>query len=747
MGASLRTILLASASAGGLLIHVSAAQAWQPRDNSAAPTGLDEIIVTAQKRQENLQDTPISITVMSGDDLQTRGITTINDFASGAVPALRMAPSYGRSSTMMIGMRGVVPSDPGQISRDPVVGVYVDGVYLGRAQGLGAELFDIERIEVLRGPQGTLFGRNAVGGALSIVTRKPSGEWGADITAGVRNFDGYNVKAHVDLPEVAGIRVKIDGLISKRDSWIENPLKGQADWYDIDRKGLRISALWQPTDTIEIQYSFDISRDGQGNGYQHVRELLDGAPPLAPIFSLEPDPVSVSRAGVPLQLNMGKSHGHHIHASWEMSDALTLRSITAFRSLHQTTNENAGGSFMAYRPNGTFGRYSQSWVDQDQFSQEVQLIGSLPNLDFVLGGFYYEEDGADSSYASQTAMFNSTGTGYIILPEPVGGPAPDRASEAHAKSTAVFGHATWTPPVLDERLHLTAGLRWTRDRKQGELTALRGESTPFAFRFRSSRVDPAFAIGYDLSDGVNTYLRWGRAYRAGGANSRSATYRAFDPEQLTSWEAGLKMDFLDRRARLNIAAYTSRFTNRQVDFSNPVNPSNLETVNLDVPMKMKGIELDLTVRPTQPLTLGLNYVYTHTTKPHETDPFTGNSVTTVPAYTPSHAATGSLDYEFEPFSFGTLRVHADAVYSGSFHSLATAPKTASHVLLNGRITLGEIRLGNDETELSLSLWGKNLTNKRWVQFQYYLQGRGLNNVLLTNFAEPRTYGLEARLKF
>lgn len=747
MTVSVRTVLLVSVSVSGLFSETSVAQAVQKGIEAGPAARLDEIVVTAQKRQENLQDTPISIAVLSGEALETRGLTNLHDFASGAVPALRMAPAYGRSSTLMIGMRGVVPSDPGQISRDTVVGIYVDGVYLGRAQGLGAELFDIERIEVLRGPQGTLFGRNAVGGALSIVTRKPSGEFGGDLTAGIQNYDGYHLKGHLDLPEVAGISIKVDGLITKRDGWVKNPLKGQANWYDIDRKGLRITAMWRPIDSVEVQYSFDTSRDEQGNGYAHLTALTEGAPPLAPIFSLEPDPVSVGRAGVPLAPNLGKSEGHHIHASWDMTEELTLRSITAFRSLTQTTNDNGAGSFMAFRPNGVFGRYSQSWVEQDQSSQEVQLVGTFPALNFVLGGFYFDEDAADGSYAPMTAMFNETGTGYVVLPEPVGGPSPDRASVARAKSKALFGQATWTPPVLDGRLHVTGGLRWTHDRKSGELVALRGQPTPFAFKFRSKRIDPTGTLAFDLSDTVNTYVRWGQAYRAGGANSRSATFRTFEDEELSSWELGFKADLLDHRARLNIAAYTSRFTNRQVDFANPENPSNLETVNLDVPMKMKGVEVDVTMRPIPPLTLGLNYVYTDTTQPLETAPFTGETGRTIPAYTPAHAASGSLDYTFEPFRFGALSVHAEAVYSGSFYSAHPAPKTDSYLMLNGRITLANISLGGDETDLSVSLWGKNLTNKRWVVFQYFLQGRGLNNALLTNYNEPRTYGLEARLKF
>src|SRR5690606_3031375 len=215
--------------------------------------------------------------------------------------------------------------------------------------------------------------------------------------------------------------------------------------------------------------------------------------------------------------------------------------------------------------------------------------------------------------------------------------------------------------------------------------------------------------------------------------SRSATFRAFEPEQLSSWEAGVKMDFLDRRARLNGAAHSSRFTNRQVEFANPAHPSNLVTVNLATPVKMKGAEVDLTVRPVPPLTLGLNYVYSDVSTAMEEDPFTGRFTQRGADYTPTHAASGSINYEFEPFSFGTLRLHADAVYSDSFSTSGPdVPKTASYLLLNGRITLGQIRLGGDETELEISLWGKNLTNKRWVVFQYYLQGTGLNNALLSN---------------
>jgi iron complex outermembrane receptor protein len=185
---------------------------------SAAPDqGLEEIIVTAEKREASLQKTPIAISVLGSADLRKQGLASISDLKGGAVPSLQLVPLFGvRPSALVLGMRGVVPNDPTQVTRDSGVGIYIDGVYLGRVQGLGTKLVDPERIEILKGPQGTLFGRNAVGGALSIVTKKPTGEWGGEVTGGFRNFDGRNIAAHINLPAIADISVKVDGVYSAR---------------------------------------------------------------------------------------------------------------------------------------------------------------------------------------------------------------------------------------------------------------------------------------------------------------------------------------------------------------------------------------------------------------------------------------------------------------------------------------------------------------------------------------------------
>ncbi|WP_176594437.1 TonB-dependent receptor [Sphingobium sp. EM0848] len=711
--------------------------------------GLADIVVTAQKREESLQSTPISIDVLSDRALEQRGIATITDFISGAAPSLRIAPFAGRASAVTIGMRGLVPTDATQISRDPTVGIYIDGVYLGRVQGLGTELVDVERIEVLRGPQGTLFGRNAVGGALSIITKKPTGKFGVDMTGGLRNWDGRSIAAHVNLPEVAGISVKLDGVYNKRDGWVENPLAGASDWNAIKRYGFRAAALWKPAANLSIEYAFDTSTDKSTGGYPHIEYMLPGAPPLAPIFSVDGRRTRHARGGFALEPSVGKVKGHVLHAEWDIGDALTLRSITAYRELDQTQHDNSSGAFLAFRPNGFEGRASFAGVDQDQFSEELQLVGTTDRLNYVLGAFYFDENATDVAFAPFTSQFNANGTAINTLPVPVSAtPYPDRASEAHAKSKALYGQATWTPPVLDDRLHLTGGLRYTGDSKHGRMTKLRGADAPPAlrFEFRSKRVDPAATIAFDISDNVNSYLRWGNAYRAGGANSRSTIFRPFAEETVESWELGLKSDLFDRHVRLNLAAYASRLKDMQLDFTSPANPSATETINGDRDAKIKGVEADLTIAPGGGFTLTGNYVFTDADVPPQINPFTNRSERIKVAQTPRHAATMALDYRFPALPDGTLSAHVDGNWSSGYYSSATDPMLSNKVLLlNARLTLGDLKVGSGKVDVSI--WGKNLTDQEYQLFDFELASPGLINANQTYFSEPRTYGVDVRFRF
>jgi iron complex outermembrane recepter protein len=179
-----------------------------------------------------------------------------------------------------------VPFDANQPSRDAGVGVYIDGVYLGRSQGLGAALFDIERIEVLKGPQGTLFGRNSTGGVVSIISKKPTGVFGGRFSAGMHNFDGYNTEAHVDFDEVNDVSVKVGAVVSRRGGTVDNTLVGGEDFNQYDRRGLLIGARWKPSDTLIAQDDLDISKDLTTHYYVQLIEKNPATAPLAPLVQV-----------------------------------------------------------------------------------------------------------------------------------------------------------------------------------------------------------------------------------------------------------------------------------------------------------------------------------------------------------------------------------------------------------------------------------------------------------------------------
>ncbi|WP_235589469.1 MULTISPECIES: TonB-dependent receptor domain-containing protein [Sphingobium] len=725
-------------------IDAPAALAPAPAEAAAQPAGLSDIIVTAQKRAENVQDTPISIDVVNSEQLTQRGIQGIQDLMSGAVPSIKMATQSGRGNALMVTMRGITGGDPSQISRDSAVGIYIDGVYLGRVQGLGTELFDLERIEVLRGPQGTLFGRNAVGGALNIISKRPTGRLGFEVTGGLSNFDGQRLKGTLNLPALAGVSVKLDGLFSRRDGWVDNEYSDAWDWGQYRKWGFRAQALWEPSSDFEALYSFDISKDSSSPAYTHIAEALPGVA-LPPIFSLEPDRVNTGRIGVPLDPSVAKVHGHSLTLNWDIADGMTVRSITAYRKLDQTQDDNDGGYLIGYRPNGNFARRSLATVKQDQFSQELQVIGTTDHLKYVVGAFHFEEDAHDSAYAPFLYRWNANGTAYTVNNPPVGGLPPDRASSNHVKSDALFAQATWTPSILDDRLHLTGGLRYTHDRKHGTLDLLRGVPSTLAYRFSSKRTDPMVTVAYDISRDVNAYVKYGVAYRAGGGGSRSPTFRPFAEEEVGSWELGLKSEFWDRRARLNIALYHSDYKDMQVVFPYPSNPSTSEIANVPGKVKIEGAEVDLTVTPARGLTLTTSYNFITTEVPQIVSPLSGLPQAFYMAFTPKHSGTAAVDYSV-PIDERTITLHADANYSTSFHSFAESPRSPGYFLVNGRVTLSDIDVGA-AGKMSVALWGRNLFNEQFETWKFRAAGAGLSNTDTVNFNEPRTYGVEATFKF
>jgi iron complex outermembrane receptor protein len=752
-------------------------------------SGLQEIVVTAQKRSENLQETPISISVFRAEDLTNRHVTSLLDLGDGAIPSLKIAPFYSRNSALIVNIRGIgVLSDGNQPARDQGVGVYVDGVYLGRAQGLGTALFDIENIEVLKGPQGTLFGRNTEGGAVNIVTRKPSGEFHFNGTGGVGNFGGYKGEVHVDLPSFANIALKIDGVVAHRDPLVKNPLAGADGFNQYDKRGLHVEALWKPASDFSADYSFDISKDESTSQYLNL--IAPGTNRLAASATVQPDRVGTANVGVPEQPSVGNVRGHRLTLEWQAAPALTLKSISSYRKLQQSQFDNGSAATAMSTPasalgatgftNFQFARYSLAQFWQNQWSQEVQAIGDIGRVKFVAGALYYREHVSDNAQAYNTNTFtNAAGSTYTAAFIDPATRAIDRASHVTTKSIGAFGQAIWTPDILQDAVHLTGGLRWTKDSKHGALEIVNnalpvdrnGVVGEIGLDASWTRIDPMINLAIDLSRDIHVYGKWSTGYKSGGANSRSQEYDPFNPESVSIFEIGAKTEFFDNHARFNIAAYAGDYKNIQVDFSRPYETggvrttrTTLSTVNAPGTGGLHGIEAELTVNPLEGLTLSTSYSYQYVRIPAAVNPYPNAvgviSTVAVPiyqTYTPRHSASGSIDYELPLHGF-TIRAHVDGNYDGGFYSNATdpvyiAPGNAANIyqpttekafIVNGRLAIADIDMGSSTgAKVSFALWARNLLDEQHLFYKALSPTSGLNGF----FNEPRTWGGELNIRF
>jgi len=745
--------------AGGILAFIASAFSATPglAQEGQAPSSrtmaIEEVVVTAQRREESLQVAPVAVSALSSAELEIKGIKSITDLMDGGIPTLRISPVGAAVTSHSVSIRGITPADPGQISREQTVGIYLDGVYLGRAQGLGIEQMDLERLEVLRGPQGTLFGRNTVGGAINMVSKKPTGELGFEQKFSVGNYDYFSSTSRINLPRFLGISTKIDYLTSERDGWVSNPARGQDDWSAFDKSGTRVALLWDHFDHFTLEYSYDNSKNDEVTPYLHIGAPMPGAAPLPEnsFLKMEPGRVSRARTGSYNEPSTSEVEGHSLTATWDLNENNILKSISAYRELEASQYASSSATF---RPGpGTrflFNRLSLADVEQDQFSQELQWFGSTDRLEYIVGAFYFKEDAMDQQASPFGGVLTADGPQLLpaVTPKII-----SRDSFIESTSKALFGQVTWNPAILDDRLKLTVGARYTDDKKTGGRTTLDGAPAPLAFTFSAERFDPAVTVAFQWNDNVNTYAKWSTAYRGGGVNSRSTTFDTFAEDEISSWELGLKSQAWDNRLRLNLAAYIMDWDDQQLDFVfvSPTAGGLTETVNAKKSSQTTGLELDLTVIPLAGLSINANYAYMDVDFPPQPNPV-GEIVNLKATQAPRHAGSLSFTYDFEPFAFGNLQAYVGMVYSDDYFALADSldlAKTNSYRLWNARITLNELPFQLLSGNLEFALWGKNLTDE---EYEVFSASNATGNPVLidhvvTQYNTPRTYGIDVNYRF
>lgn len=711
---------------------------------------LEEIIVTATKREARLQDTPISMTVESAEDLEERHVQSLLDLGDGSTPGLNIATFEARQTALTIGIRGIVPLDANQPAREQGVGVYIDGVYLGRQHGLNAALLDIERIEVLKGPQGTLFGRNTSGGALSMVTKRPTGVFEGNIKAGLGNYGSHVVEAHINFDEIAGFSPKVDFIKQHQDPTIENPLG--VGWNYYDREGIRFSTEYF-TGNMEVYFATDIGVDDNTPFYSQLLNFDPnnrGLPPLPEMIVVEGDDrMKVADIGVPQAASGNETNGHNLQVTWDF-DNFDIKSISAYREIKSDQWDNSGGAHRVPvpKPNKVFSRYSLSKLEQDQISQEFQLIGSTDTVEYVFGAYYFKENAWEEAATPSTNRWNSDLTDYTI-----NDPATwayenwiiDRGSRATSESTGLFGQATWTKWT---NWHFTVGGRQTNDKKTGTLYKVKGLDADWDMNLNTSRFNPLAIIAWDATEDLSVYAKYATGYRSGGASSRSLSFREFGPEDVKSYELGAK--YQTRVARINAAAYTMDRTGSQIDFSqvnfDPITQSTrntLETLNAPGVTEIKGFEIDGQFALSQELQISSAYTYTDTQVPATINPFTDEIQDVFIVFTPKNVYNLGIDYTKFLRNF-VINAHFDVSKSDGAHAFSEYDVlNEAHTIANGSLSIEDIQALRGT--VNVQLWVRNIFDEAYIYRRDPQKANELGDY--GNFNAPRTFGFTLKYNF
>ncbi|ONF95083.1 TonB-dependent receptor [Sphingomonas jeddahensis] len=584
----------------------------------------DDIVITAQRREQGAQAVPISLTALSAARLENEAILNL-DRIGAAVPNLYLARNFGTSSGALVFMRGVGEGDS-IFTNDPPVGIYVDDVILPRSTGSLFDLLDVERIEVLRGPQGTLYGRNTSGGAIKLVTRRPTFDrlgGNADLTLG--SYGRIDARAAVNLPLASGLAARVSAITRNQRGWGRN-LINDARVNTQDLQGGRVSLLWEPTSDLSLYASADATRDRSSPRYPQ----RFAADPLVPgrytngFVKLGGDIDAFESADTD-PLNRTDTGGAWLRIDYR-GGGLTASSITGYRALRsqigfdQTANPPGIGSNVILLQD----------QHQHSFSQELQLAGNAfgARLDWLVGGFYFSEHndqltavslatptGSDARFRNHD-FFNAPSRGNA----PTGNWSPYEP-RLDTDSYSAFGSATLS---VGARAHVTAGLRYTDERKryvvrflmapEAVLVLPDGRAARRRIAERWTDLSPRLAVDYQLLSGDDeamAYASAAKGFRSGSFDGRARNISfalerqgAIAPETVWTYEAGVKSRWFDRRLLLNANYFVSDYTDIAFSASRvTAGPPEIFRQNVG-DARIQGFELEWTAQPLTGVELG-----------------------------------------------------------------------------------------------------------------------------------------------
>ncbi len=772
-------------------------------DSTEQSSSLQDIVVTAQRREESLQRVPVAVTALSTESLDQARITNVERL-SGFAPNLTVT-QQSSSATPVITIRGI-NSGSANVVQDPKVAVYLDGVYVGRNSGSIFDLADIERVEVLRGPQGTLFGRNATAGAINLVTAAPTGKFSGKLLVSYGNFDALRTRAVVNLPAFGPLSVKLAYLHNEIRGDVRNLIGGRTvdarardprfgPFRFADRLGGSNTDAFQAKARLDLgnvllDYSYDITDSRLvSRGSQAIATIADGGigPLIGAIYGFQSPNPAFGYAGTGGIANLAKDpqdelasgssvnhltvQGHSLVLSWNPSSDLVVKNIASLRYLNSRPFINditgsgglrfsgaqlgallSGNVAAALAPASQpgpgdlfFNIFASETIRQRQFSNELQVSYTGEVFDVTAGGFFFRERGNQTSVIDILSVIPNG----VITPSPLDAVFGSGATviEARNKSYAAYAQATLH---ITPQLDLTGGIRFTRDEREVTLAripvARPGALPPGEYGTNFERTNYTGILSYRPNDDITAYAKIATGYVAGGLYAGIP----YEPESLTAYELGLKSQFFNNRLRANIAAFYQRYTNLQVQDNN----NGIVFVTNAGKARIPGVEVEITALPVDGLTLNGNLGFQDFKYNRYIVGGTDIADVARPLYTSKVTLQLGAQYELPAFSNGARPfVRVDGRYrSKGFISqtpigatpaeqerLEPLVEIPSFWLVDGRAGITKFSLG--QIEADLSGYVQNVFDVR----RYDFGGPILS--LVAAYNRPRTYGIELSARF
>jgi iron complex outermembrane receptor protein len=631
-----------------LLSFLSLPSNAQAESAGARNEAIEEVIVTARRREETAQSVPIPISALSGEYLTERGITEIKNIEQ-LTPNLSFISAGTNKGAAQVFLRGIGQVNWGP-TQDPKVGIYVDGVYLGRPQGSVFDLFDVERVEVLRGPQGTLFGRNTTAGLLQVITKDPTDEFEAKIRGGFGNDGQIDGDAVINIPLIDGTLSSRFALQTRKADGYMKDMSGR-EWNATDSNSVRGKLLWTPTDAVEVLLTgeFFSSRETANLG-----KCLGGVPGGATglnaftgIFGAMDDLTAActknsdyyrSNDNDPYKSEV-TTRALSLEASWDL-DAVTLTSISAWRGMDETNSSWGWATDFVGGLSNSIEVIGDQSSPYEQYSQEFRFEGNAmeDRVTWVAGVYGFRESATQKLYVpfwrgqgvpppdpADAPLFGLPGTvfgpPFSFFPTVgdfavVTANAISRRQETHATNTswAVFAEATFD---VTDKLAVTAGWRWTKDKREfkryqftsdgsfdtgnacpGQVFDANGLATMPACTqdLEYNEATPRIIVNYDINDDIMVYGSFSRGYSSGGMNG-DIRMRPFLPEISDNFEAGMKSRWFDRRLQVNITAFQTDYENQQITVGRLVRGQPTADLINAQEATIEGIEMEIQATP------------------------------------------------------------------------------------------------------------------------------------------------------